>query len=666
MDFNKILTALNKNISEKYSAGKLSTESAISAITSDSVLTYSQEEVKGMEKVLEAAKEFESKLTQESGQFHNDGDSKVYVEGTGNFIQSYAARLNDVQANFGNAFESMTTESAQGSEISLAAKTAILVNLGRTNQDEFAEEFFPSILSPEMNQIQFRYTIGSYIKQWKTNNKELLPIHETLVDTSYLQGNTLRLIPAYKANSEYLNTNIEITEVNGVETTKSAPYKFNTKIDILDSCVDEVSIAGIKNNVRTIAPNVKLGAVYFTDGTAATFGTADEVKAVFETHAIYGAVATPSYIGKKEDFQIAFGVDRIYSLPLSAFKNGVGQEAISGYSNHEVNFELRVSGNGNLTTSQVELTVTKFVIKSITEKGNPVPAATATAIMDVIKNIKPEGFKLLAYEANGDVVNEGNVLTLDNDSETYSIGYKQPLTVKGPIANLYNPKTDLSELAQFITHCGDKCSVDAKTLLLDTLSAVKNSQNPSSVVSGIGNRIITPTVVSTAVDISTQIKNMETSNLEGSVKSLLVNVIKTVITKMFVVSKYKAIFNRFYKGRKMRVSVGIDQRLQTWLPVGVYNITPEIDAYVVSTVDNRFDNKIVLAFTSSSEDRNKEIDILGLGFNAYDTTVVTEVRKSIGGSVISAVMAFPKYEHIIMCTVMGEVEVSGIDKVFVG
>ena len=159
---------------------------------------------------------------------------------------------------------------------------------------------------------------------------------------------------------------------------------------------------------------------------------------------------------------------------------------------------------------------------------------------------------------------------------------------------------------------------------------------------------------------------METSNLETSVKALLVNVIKTVITKMYVVSKYKAIFNRFYKGRKMRVSIGIDQRLQTWLPTGIYPITPEVDAYVVSTVDNRFDNKMVLAFTSSSEDRNKEIDILGLGFNAYDTTVVTEVRKSIGGSVINAVMAFPKYEHIVMCSVMGEVEVSGIDEVFVG
>ncbi len=663
MDFKKILVELDKNISKTYSAESLSTESAMTAIVASNATSLNEEDVKKVEKTLSAAINYEEKLERESGTLDKDGN---YVKGSGNFIASYSKRVEDIAKEMSNSFESLVTESAQGSEISLAARTAILVNLGRTNQDEFAEEFFPSILSPEMNQIKFNYTIGAYIKEWKTNNKELLPIHDTLVDTSYLQGNTLRLIPEYKANSAYLNSNIKITEVNGTNSVESAAYKFDTKIDILDSCVDEVSVAGIKNNVRTIAPNIKLKTIYFTDGTASTFDTVDEAKFAFEVSPLAGSTATPTFIGKREDFQIQFGVDKIYTLPLSAFKNGVGQDLITGYANHFVKFNIRVIGNGNLTTTHTELSATKFSIVGIFDGDTPVTGAAATAIMDKIKNIKPAGFSLLTYEANGDVVNEGNVLTLDNDSETYAIGYKQPLTVKGPIANLYSSKTDLAELAQFITHCGDKCSVDAKTLLLSTLEALKSSHDASSVVSGIGNRIITPTAVKTSVNIFTQIKNMETSSLETSVKALLVNVIKTVITKMYVVSKYKAIFNRFYKGRKMRVSIGIDQRLQTWLPTGVYPITPEVDAYVVSTVDNRFDNKMVLAFTSSSEDRNKEIDILGLGFNAYDTTVVTEVRKSIGGSVINAVMAFPKYEHIVMCSVMGEVEVSGIDEVFVG
>ena len=641
MDFKKILVELDKNISKTYSAESLSTESAMTAIVASNATSLNEEDVKKVEKTLSAAINYEEKLERESGTHDKDGN---YVKSSGNFIASYSKRVEDIAKEMGNSFESLVTESAQGSEISLAARTAILVNLGRTNQDEFAEEFFPSILSPEMNQIKFNYTIGAYIKEWKTNNKELLPIHDTLVDTSYLQGNTLRLIPEYKANSPYLNSNIKITEVNGTNSVQSAAYKFDTKIDILDSCVDEVSVAGVKNNVRTIAPNVKLKAIYFTDGKASTFDTVDEAKFAFEVSPLAGSTATPTYIGKREDFQIQFGVDKIYTLPLSAFKNGVGQDLITGYANHFVKFNIRVIGNGNLTTTHTELSATKFSIVGIFDGDTPVTGAAETAIMDKIKNIKPAGFSLLTYEANGDVVNEGNVLTLDNDSETYAIGYIQPLTVKGPIANLYSSKTDLAELAQFITHCGDKCSVDAKTLLLSTLEALKSSHDAASVVSGIGNRIITPTAV----------------------KALLVNVIKTVITKMYVVSKYKAIFNRFYKGRKMRVSIGIDQRLQTWLPTGVYPITPEVDAYVVSTVDNRFDNKMVLAFTSSSEDRNKEIDILGLGFNAYDTTVVTEVRKSIGGSVINAVMAFPKYEHIVMCSVMGEVEVSGIDEVFVG
>ena len=77
-------------------------------------------------------------------------------------------------------------------------------------------------------------------------------------------------------------------------------------------------------------------------------------------------------------------------------------------------------------------------------------------------------------------------------------------------------------------------------------------------------------------------------------------------------------------------------------------------------------------FRAVTEDKDlyasidKDIDILGLGFNAYDTTVVTQVKKTIAGSSIEAVMAFPKYQHIVMCSVLSEITVSGIDETFVG
>ena len=144
MDFKKILVELDKNISKTYSAESLSTESAMTAIVASNATSLNEEDVKKVEKTLSAAINYEEKLERESGTHDKDGN---YVKGSGNFIASYSKRVEDIAKEMGNSFESLVTESAQGSEISLAARTAILVNLGRTNQDEFAEEFFPSILS---------------------------------------------------------------------------------------------------------------------------------------------------------------------------------------------------------------------------------------------------------------------------------------------------------------------------------------------------------------------------------------------------------------------------------------------------------------------------------------------------------------------------------------
>lgn len=656
MEIKKLLKDIDGQLSSKVVAGVLTTESALTGVSQSMGHDTNPEDVKQINAALSVMKDVEEKLTKESGE-------------AGTFVAAISSRMDDIQSKFNNI--ELTKESGSGSEISLAAKSTLMINTGRTNQDAFAEEFFPSILSSDMNQIKLQYTIAAYIKDWKGSNKELLAIHDTLVDTSYLQGSKHKLIPAYAANSEYLNTKVKYNLVNGLNTIETAPYKFGTKIDIIDACIDEVNSTGSVNNVRTIAPNVKLAKLFFSNGEtdAALYGTADERKFSFETVSLYGSVALPTINGKIEDFQISFGVDKVYELPLSGIVNGGGTSVYGQtYPNAQLLFEVVVKGDGNLTKAQFKPTAPEFKIVGVKNNGVLLAKDDAAylAIATALEGVKVAGYELDVYEANGDVVNEGNLLTLDNESETYPIGYKQPLTVKGPIASLYNDKTDLATLAQFITHSGDKASVDGKTVLLNALAAVKVSTDVGSSISGIGNKFIKPVVITEAVNVATAVNNMETTNLENSVRATLLNTIKTVATKMFVASKYKAVFDRFYQNRKMRLSVGIDQRLQTWLPVGKHEISGDFDCYVVSTVDNRFDGKMVMAFTSSASDRNKEMDILGLGFCAYDTTVVTQVRKQIGGSTVDAVMAFPKYEHIVTCTVFGEVAVSGLTEVFIG
>ena len=374
--------------------------------------------------------------------------------------------------------------------------------------------------------------------------------------------------------------------------------------------------------------------------------------------------------GKDEDFFIKFGSKRTFELPLSVITDGKGNAKFASYPNSKLVFKIEVYGDGNLTTSITSLAKPSFTIVGVKDANDrmlPADDAIVLAVMEALKDVTPAGgYSLETFEANGDVVNEGNLLTLDNDSRVEPIGYKQPLTIKGPIVNLFDKNTDIASLSQFITHSGDKCSVDGKTELLRTFEAVKNSTDGGKNIKGIGNQLIKPICVKDSLNIATIIRSMENTNLEGSLKASLLSAIKLVASKMAVASAYKATFERFYPNRKMRLSVGIDQRLQVWLPVGVYTVGPDFDIHVVSTFDKRFDNKIHLAFTSSAPDRNKDFDILGLGCCAYDTTVVAQVKKTIGGSTVECITAFPKYEHLVFCSVLGEIEVDGIEQVFLG
>ena len=107
--------------------------------------------------------------------------------------------------------------------------------------------------------------------------------------------------------------------------------------------------------------------------------------------------------------------------------------------------------------------------------------------------------------------------------------YKEPFTIKGPIAQLYNPTiSDLDVLAKYITHFGDKVSAAAVTKLLGALEATKIAHaSGEQTLAGLGNTFVHPTSVELTVDMNLVVNNMESTNKEASVKAALLSSLKT-------------------------------------------------------------------------------------------------------------------------------------------
>lgn len=554
-------------------------------------------------------------------------------------------------------------QSAVGAMVNDTQKVTLMVNACRTNQNEFAEEFYPSISTVDGgNQIKLQYIAAGFITNWSNGNKEITPAFKMLKDTSFLQGLNHRLYPIYDAASSLIIPELKYVEQNGTKKIETAPYVFNKQLDLLDICTDEVATSGSINNVRTISPTLKLDKVFFTNADKSE-------KMVFKVNSLKNSAFTATIIGKIEDIQVNFGVNSTFRVPLAEYKKANGELVLPSHANTVVEFAMVITGHGNLTRAQLTMQQPSFVIKSIIDNGVTLAsdAAAYTTIVDAIKDIVPSGFSLELYEANGDLFNEGTLLTLDNDSEVFNIGYKEPFTIKGPIAQLYNPTiTDLDVLAKYITHFGDKVSAAAVTKLLAALESTEAAAaSGEQTLAGIGNTFVKPSHVKLTVDMAVVVNNMESTNKEASVKAAMLSSLKTACAKLYNASGYKAVYNRVNPGRKLRFSVGIGEQLATFLPEGEYVITDEIVMNVVSTPDIRMNEKVIFAFTANG-DRNKEIDLLGLGFCGYAPTVVAEVKKTIGNSVVSMVAAFPTYEHVTLTNVMGEIKIANFDKLFIG
>lgn len=568
----------------------------------------------------------------------------------------------NIQKAYGNDLQ-LDTQSAVGAMVNDTQKVTLMVNACRTNQNEFAEEFFPSVATVDGgNQIKLQYIAAGFITNWSNGNKEITPAFKMLKDTSFLQGLNHRLYPVFDAASSDIIPALKYVEVNGIKNIETAPYVFGKTLDILDICTNEVTPSGTINNVRTISPTIKLDKVMFANADKSE-------RMVFVTNNLKNSAFTATITGKIEDIQLQFGVGSKFRTKLSNFKKANGSLVLPSYANNTVEFELVVVMHGNLTRSQITPQSPSYKIVNIFDGETPLAVGSTAydAIYAAISGIVPTGFALETYEANGDLFNEGTLLSLDNNSEVFNIGYKEPFTIKGPIAQLYNPAiTDLDVLAKYITHFGDKVSAAAVTKLLSSLEATKAAaESGEQSLAGLGNTFVKPTSVELTVDVNVVVNNMESTNKEASFSAALLSALKSACAKLYNASGYKAVYNRVYPGRKMRFSIGIGEQLLPFFPEGDYKFGEDFEVKVVSTPDIRMNERIIFAFTANG-DRNKEIDLLGLGFCGYAPTIVAEVKKTIGNSVVNMVAAFPTYEHTVLTNVMGEIKISNFDKLFIG
>ncbi len=554
----------------------------------------------------------------------------------------------------------LTFESATGGEIKNITSINRMVAAVPNKQDEFAEAFYPTVVvDPKENSVEYVSTILAYYKSWQDGSKEKTSITELSRDRSFLLGQESKLYPVWNAeNEEFLDKYNK--SVIGKDTTAS--ILVNKTVDLLDLSEDAAVVSGSKNVTRALAPQVKLTALNI--GKVNDAGTALEVNAKVNVSAFSGVNAMPTPEGRKEDLQILFNPGLV-GVKVSTFKDSAGA-AIIPNNQSTVFFEIKFNATGNHEFGQFSPITSQISIAKITsEDGKELDASSDeyAAIADKIDGVEIRSYDLDFFLDNGDIIKEGKLLTTDNEKQKFAVPYKSPQSVQGSIAELYK-ESDLNKLAGLVSSTGLLASANAVDTLIKSVErtrAAVAAGNTGS-LSGFGNRYITPTYLSTTLNLDSAVNNMESSNLEKSITAALVSSVKRIASKAAKLSGLKAAMAVVHQGRKLRVTVGVDSELIDYLETdanGIVPINKGLEIQFVSTTDVRMDERVIGGFTASA-DRNV-IQPLAVGFHAHAPSVIAETSRTVGSSTVKSVTAYPKFEHHTVCNVFFEIKVNGLD-----
>ena len=556
---------------------------------------------------------------------------------------------------------------------------SIAFNVQASRQDEFSESFYPTtIVSPDMGGIDIavdRTTVFNAIHHptsgkahdWKQRN-----LVEAVSDASILADESTALIPFVQENGEneamFLDDAVVAPTYRRVGNVdiKTKPLKVGKQINLLGiSQHPQLLGAGIIDHTDAIDSRIFLDKLYLR-----TSDTGSVLR--FNVSRLPRNAFNKSVEGADREMQLNF---RSEALVLNADTMAVdGSEPTVLQpvrdSNYTVRLAIKVNGDAHVEFGTVQIDPSAVQVTEITdEDGNQVSltAGGGKAIVDALADMKIVGFELNASRTNSNRRTRGLLLNNNREVERFAIPLGAPISAPSPIGS----DRDTRDLDSLIAAARIRNSNNAVTTLLnyaDTLRAfVQNRRLGHGVpaIEGVGRHVVVPFYEEMDLNLKDVINSIKSKDRAEDISSVLVNAIRDVAYRMYRDSAYQAgVDASSVGGKKVSLLVGTDSVIQRHLMVTgdrrTFGTTFE-DAKIVTTLDSRMDNKIVLTFTREGTDGTP--DPLSFGTHAWIPELASSIMVSRDGATYQEAMVQPRSRHINNLPIMAVINVEGLEDV---
>lgn len=560
---------------------------------------------------------------------------------------------------------------------------SIVFNAQASRQDEFSETFYPTtVVGPDNGGIDIsvnRTTVFNAVRHassGKPTNFNQRNLVEAAIDASILADESTAIVPFKEPSGEADAMFVDPTAVTpwlrkvGDVNVETAPLRVGRRINLLGiSSHPQLVGAGVLDHTDSIDARIELNKVYVQSQET---DPADRATFSFNVSRLPRRGFKKSVEGTDREMTLNFRTEALVLNSDSTAMDGTApaQLQLVRDNNYTVRLSVSMNGDANVEFGNVQINPTPLEVVSITdEDGNEIAldAGAGQTIADTIEAMVVIGYDLNASRTNSNRRTRGLLLNNIRETERFEIQLGAPISAPSPIGT----ERDARDLDSLIAAARIRNSNNAVTTLLnyaDTLrSYVVNKRHYQGVpnIEGVGRHVVVPFYEEMDLNISEAINSIKSKDRAEDISAVLVNAIRDITYRMYRDSGYQAALDASGTGSKRpSLVVGTDPVLQRHLIVQGDNRTFGVafdNAKMVTTLDSRMDNKIILTFTREGTDGQP--DPLSFGTHAWIPELATSVKVARDGAHYQEAMVQPRSRHINNLPIMAVINVTGLTDV---
>lgn len=559
-----------------------------------------------------------------------------------------------------------------------AASYSIAYNLKAARQDEFGETLFPTVtvtpdnvgfaVSIRLVQVydDFKRSISGNLDQYNMIN-----IVRGFADPNVLKNELTRAIPVHRTESTQHFAVADVPASNVVvdgESISTAPLKFNNSFSLIAiSQTDALLANGAMDTTDSIDPGgLRLRSIYYKIGdNVIKFDVKDLATAVFHA-APQGVHRLQTLNFTTNDLLVNKDKTRYNGVALNGALAGV----VSG--DYIVRVGVQVTGNVNVQTGETSLMTSGLRVTQVQNADGDVVdhtvAGAAKTLADAIIAATAVGYDLIAYRANANRRQRGQLLDIQYFNQLYTVPFRSPITALKPVNS--DASNEAGDLAGLISATQIRTSNAAVTQLLETANILKQfvdsretTRGPQ--VLGVARYLVKATYIEDAVDAVADLDSLTATQRAQDLQALLVNKVRDIAFRLWRDSEYQAMATVMKGGAAdtPTVIIATDPYLARYLQIDgdLRTAGAKFDVRLVSTLDERMKGKIAITFGDFTN--TNEANPLHFGNMAWKPELTLNLPIARGGQISKELTVQPAFLHITNLPILGMVDVSNVSDV---